>query len=209
MPSSNVTFAASATVHAQADKLDTVKAFFVDSANVAEKVNDTVQFFAIQYRNDTSKFRVFDTFRSDAERQTHLGGPVVGALNQHAPNLFTAAQADITPVSVVSNKVTAGVKPTVGVTLFVTPKPDQVDAFREFLVGAIPLVDQEDFTPFWYAVELADKSFGIIEFFADEASLEKHLAGGVKGALNQNADKFLTSLPEVKKIDVLSSYVKV
>ena len=54
--------------------------------------------------------------------------------------------------------------------------------------GAKLVAKTEANTLYWYALKKADGSFGIFDFFPDEAGRAEHFAGQVAAALNANAD---------------------
>jgi hypothetical protein len=58
-------------------------------------------------------------------------------------------------------------------------KPGKEGAVEEFLVSALPLVEQEPDTKPWFAVRFGPSSFGIIDAFPDEAARDAHLGGPV------------------------------
>jgi quinol monooxygenase YgiN len=84
-------------------------------------------------------------------------------------------------------------------------KPGQEDALQEFLLSALPLVEQEPDTKPWFAVRFGPSSFGIIDAFPDEAARTKHLEGPVGQALSERADELFASAPEISELDVLAN----
>lgn len=68
-------------------------------------------------------------------------------------------------------------------------KPGEDSNLTNFLTEGAKLVAQtEPNTLYWYALKQADGSFGIFDFFPNEASRGEHFAGKVAAALNANSD---------------------
>jgi quinol monooxygenase YgiN len=86
-------------------------------------------------------------------------------------------------------------------------KPGKEDAVREFLLSALPLVEQEPGTKPWLAVQFGPTTFGIIDAFPDEAARETHLDGPVGKALAQRADELFAVSPDISYLDVLADKV--
>lgn len=75
--------------------------------------------------------------------------------------------------------------------------------------GALPLVQAENGTLDWYAIEFPDtNSFGIVDFFATEMARNDHLNGKVASALFASAPKLFTATPEITKFDVVAATLK-
>jgi len=71
-------------------------------------------------------------------------------------------------------------------------KSGQDKELANFLIEGAKLVTQtEPNTLYWYALKKTDGSFGIIDFFPNEAGRSEHFAGKVAAALNSNADKLV------------------
>jgi quinol monooxygenase YgiN len=84
-------------------------------------------------------------------------------------------------------------------------KPGKESEVSSFLVGALPLVQQEPATTVWFALRLGPTTFGIFDAFPDEAGRQAHLAGKVAAALMAKASDLLAKAPVIEKIDVLAS----
>ncbi|OBA64491.1 antibiotic biosynthesis monooxygenase [Mycobacterium sp. 1100029.7] len=84
-------------------------------------------------------------------------------------------------------------------------KPGKEGAVEEFLLSALPLVEQEPGTKPWLAVRFSQSAFGIIDAFPDEAAREEHLGGPVGKALSEKADELFASPPAVSELDVLAN----
>jgi quinol monooxygenase YgiN len=86
-------------------------------------------------------------------------------------------------------------------------KPGKEDAVVEFLLSALPLVEQEPGTKPWFAVRFGPSTFGIIDAFPDQAARETHLTGPVGKALGERADELFATPPEISELDVLANKV--
>jgi quinol monooxygenase YgiN len=84
-------------------------------------------------------------------------------------------------------------------------KPGQEDAVKEFLLSALPLVEQEPGTAPWFAVRFGPSTYGIIDAFPDDDARKTHLNGPVGQALAARADELFISPPEVSELDVLAN----
>jgi quinol monooxygenase YgiN len=84
-------------------------------------------------------------------------------------------------------------------------KPGKEQEVEAFLLGGLPLVEQEPATAAWFALKLGPSSFGIFDAFDDEAGRDAHLNGQVAAALMARAGELLTSPPSINKVDVLAA----
>ena len=83
-------------------------------------------------------------------------------------------------------------------------KPGQEKALEDFLKGALPLANQEQFTPVWFALKLGPSTFGIFDAFADDSGRQAHLAGQIAAALMAKAGELLSQAPRIEQVDVLA-----
>ncbi|KAJ7476086.1 hypothetical protein FB451DRAFT_1557890 [Mycena latifolia] len=215
MPSSEVSLALFVPLVAKGDKVDDVSQFLAAGYDLVQAEPETIQWFGIKYSDHTPPtFAILDTFRAEGGRTAHLTGKVAEALMANAPTLLSAGPEIAQPV-VLANKVVEGTKSKtaglgVGLRVFITAKPDKVQTVREFLIGALPLVEAEAETPVWYALEFSGTAkFAIVDFFEGESGRNAHLAGKVAEALFANADALLSQPPDVVKFDVVAASVKV
>lgn len=84
-------------------------------------------------------------------------------------------------------------------------KPGKEGAVEEFLLSALPLVEQEPDTKPWLAVRFGPSTFGIIDAFPNEAARESHLGGAVGKALAEKADELFAAPPDISSLDVLAN----
>jgi quinol monooxygenase YgiN len=75
-------------LEAKPGKEQEVAAFLKQGLELANQEPTTPVWFAL--RLGPSTFGVFDSFRDEAGRQTHLNGPIAQALMTHAPSLLAA-----------------------------------------------------------------------------------------------------------------------
>jgi quinol monooxygenase YgiN len=84
-------------------------------------------------------------------------------------------------------------------------KPGKEQAVEEFLLSALPLVQQEPGTKPWLAVRFGPSTFGIIDAFPDEAARQAHLGGPVGKALKEKSDELFASPPDISSVDVIAN----
>lgn len=71
-------------------------------------------------------------------------------------------------------------------------KPGQESNLAEFLAGgAAAVAATEPLTLSWFAVRIDYTTFGIIDFFANQAGQDAHVAGQVAAALKAKADEMI------------------
>ena len=83
-------------------------------------------------------------------------------------------------------------------------KPGKEQEVADFLVSALPLVNQEPDTTAWFALKMCPSTFGIFDAFPNEQGREAHLNGAVAKALMAKASELLAKSPEIHKVDVLA-----
>jgi quinol monooxygenase YgiN len=83
-------------------------------------------------------------------------------------------------------------------------KPGQEQALESFLKSALPLANQEMFTPVWFALKLGPSTFGIFDAFADESGRKAHLTGQIAAALMAKAGELLSEPPRIEQVDILA-----
>jgi quinol monooxygenase YgiN len=95
----------------------------------------------------------------------------------------------------------------VKVALFVQleAKPGKEADVENFLLGGLPLVEEEPATTAWFAVRMGPSTFGIFDAFPDEAGRRAHLSGKVAAALMANAAELFSKPPAIEQIDVLAA----
>jgi len=97
----------------------------------------------------------------------------------------------------------------VKVALFVRleAKPGKEKDVESFLLGGLPLVEEEPATTAWFGIRLGPSTFGIFDAFPDEAGRQAHLSGKVAAALMANAAELFAEPPSIEKVDVIAAKV--
>jgi quinol monooxygenase YgiN len=83
-------------------------------------------------------------------------------------------------------------------------KPGKEQEVADFLVSALPLVNQEPETIAWFALRMSPNVFGIFDAFPNEQGRDAHLSGEVAKALMAKASELFATPPEIHKVDVLA-----
>lgn len=84
-------------------------------------------------------------------------------------------------------------------------KPGKEQEVEAFLLGGLPLVEQEPATVAWFGLKLGPSTYGIFDAFDDEAGRNAHLNGKVAAALMAQAGELFASPPSIVKVDVLAA----
>jgi quinol monooxygenase YgiN len=84
-------------------------------------------------------------------------------------------------------------------------KPGKENEVESFLKSGLPIVEGEPATTAWFALRLANSTFGIFDAFPDEAGRQAHLSGRVAAALMAHASELLAQPPSIEKLDVLAA----
>lgn len=83
-------------------------------------------------------------------------------------------------------------------------KPGKEKAVEDFLMGGLPIVQNEPGTMTWYAIKLGPSEFAIFDTFQDEDGRQAHLTGDVAKALMANASELLAERPSIGKAEVIA-----
>jgi quinol monooxygenase YgiN len=94
---------------------------------------------------------------------------------------------------------------TVGLVVRLEAKPGREADVKKFLEDGLAVVEEEPATTAWFAIQWGPSTFGIVDFFPDDAGREAHLSGRVAAALLQNAPALLAEPPGIEKVDVLAA----
>lgn len=84
-------------------------------------------------------------------------------------------------------------------------RPGKEKEVEAFLLGGLPLVEEEPGTVAWFGLKLGPSTFGIFDAFADEGGRDAHLNGKVAAALMAKAGELFASPPTIEKVDVLAA----
>jgi hypothetical protein len=84
-------------------------------------------------------------------------------------------------------------------------KPGKERDIEQFLLGGLPLVNDEPATTAWFGIRLGPSTYGIFDAFPDEKGRQAHLSGKVAAALMGKASELFAKPPAIEKIDVLAA----
>lgn len=93
----------------------------------------------------------------------------------------------------------------VGLFVRLEAKPGKEADVEQFLLGGLPIVQEEPATLAWFGLRLGPSTFGIFDAFPDEAGRQAHLSGRVAAALMAKAGELLSEPPSIEKVDVLAA----
>jgi quinol monooxygenase YgiN len=82
-------------------------------------------------------------------------------------------------------------------------KPGKEADVEAFLQKGLEMANQETTTPIWFALKIAERTYGVFDAFPDEAGRQAHLDGPIATALMGVADDLFTGPPQIGRIDVL------
>lgn len=82
-------------------------------------------------------------------------------------------------------------KEQIGLLVTLKAKPGKEKAVKDFLLGGLPIVNNEPGTESWYAFQINESTFGIYDTFTTEEGRQAHLTGDVAKALLANAGDLL------------------
>ncbi len=92
----------------------------------------------------------------------------------------------------------------VALSVVLKAKPGKEDDVAEFLRSARSVVDQEQGTRAWFALQFDESTFGIFDVFPDDDARKTHLSGGVGQALAAKGAELFSAEPDIKNVDVLA-----
>lgn len=92
----------------------------------------------------------------------------------------------------------------IGLLVRLSAKPGKESEVASFLASALPLANQEEATPVWFALRLGPSTFGIFDAFAEESGREAHLRGPIAAALMARAAELLSEPPQIERVDLLA-----
>ncbi|MDV6980019.1 putative quinol monooxygenase [Mycobacterium intracellulare] len=92
----------------------------------------------------------------------------------------------------------------VALSVIVQAKPGKEKDVADFLRGARSIVEQEQGTRAWFALQLDESTFGIFDVFPDDDARRTHLSGGVGQALAAQGEELFSAEPSIQNINVLA-----
>ena len=182
---------------------DDVEQFLASSLPLVNDESATVAWFAIRFGR--GEYGIFDVFPDEAGRAAHLSGPVSTALAQRTDELF-ASPPEIVTLDVLSDKLPSTTTETVtkGLLLTFDAKTGHEADVEKFLRDARPIVEEEDKTTAWFAIDVGDGRYGIFDVFPDNGGRFAHLAGRVPRELAKHALSLLGSFPDMDMLNVVA-----
>jgi quinol monooxygenase YgiN len=93
----------------------------------------------------------------------------------------------------------------VGLVVRIVAKAGKEETVAGFLKEALPLAQEESYTPAWFALRADASTFYIVDAFPSDDGRQKHLSGPIAAALMANAAELLREPPRIEKVDVLAS----
>ncbi|KAK0193995.1 hypothetical protein F5146DRAFT_414681 [Armillaria mellea] len=168
----------------------------------------TLQWFALQYDTSNPTYAIFDTFADEEGLKMHANGKIAEALGANSEALLREAP-QLGQIKMLASKVQHGVETVqVGLRCLLRAKSGKIDVVRNFLVNALPLIDEEEQTRIWYAFEFPETGlFGIVDFFLSDEGRQAHIQGKVATAMYAHADEYFTGEPDIVKVKVLAAKI--
>ncbi|MGI9556401.1 MAG: putative quinol monooxygenase [Solirubrobacterales bacterium] len=204
-------------LEARSGKEGELSEFLVGCAAIVQDTEpDTLLWSALQI--DATTFGVFDTYPHAEGRDAHVAGEVAAALKANAPDLVEGGWRDgvvsnVRHPSVLAAKVAPALPQRIEKALFIRlpASPGREAELSSFLSGAAALIEEtEPKTEYWFALQFDETTFGIFDFFTDQAGVDAHVAGEVAEALHANAADLVEGgwedgvLKNVTRLDVLT-----
>ena len=96
----------------------------------------------------------------------------------------------------------------IGLLVIMKAKAGKAEAVKNFLLGGLPLVNDEAETVSWFAFQIDENTYGIYDTFAVESGRTAHLKGEVAKALLANASELLENFnaeTDIKAINVVAA----
>lgn len=94
---------------------------------------------------------------------------------------------------------------SVALVVKLTAKDGMEEEVGSFLTGALELANQEAGTPVWLALRTDQQTFWIVDAFPGDSERQAHLNGPIAEALMANADRLLSSPPDIQPAEVLAA----
>ncbi|HEY7460777.1 MAG TPA: antibiotic biosynthesis monooxygenase [Gemmatimonadota bacterium] len=94
---------------------------------------------------------------------------------------------------------------SVGLFVRLEARPGKETEVAKFLLGGLPIVQDEPATTAWFAIRFGPSTFAIFDAFPDEAGRQAHLSGRVAAALMAKAPELLAEPPIIEKAQVLAA----
>jgi len=170
--------------------------FLVEGAGLVAKTEPKTLVWAGLKNKDG--MMIFDVFEDASGREAHFAGQVAAALKDNAGVLVQGGWdkgvlADVRNPKVLSAK-TSNNPSEMKIAMFVPfkAKAGQAIALADFLKSAAPMVEKtEPKTAYWFAIQISEDEFAVIDFFADQSGVDAHFGGKVAAALKANSEALI------------------
>lgn len=181
-----------------------IEEFLGSALPLVRQEGGTTAWFGVRFGR--GEYGIVDVFPDEAARQAHLEGAVAAALMSRADELF-AAPPDIAHCDVLAHKLPAhkAAPVTKAVLLELQAKAGSEAELASFLRAAQPLVEEEEGTLAWFAIQLAPDRCAIFDVFPDNGARFAHLTGQVPRELAKKALALLGGFPDLQLLDVTAS----
>jgi len=94
---------------------------------------------------------------------------------------------------------------TAGLLVRFEAKLGREQEVARFLRGALSLAQAEPATTVWFGTQMWPSTFGIFDALPSELGRQAHLAGNITAVLAAKTPDLLAHLPNIEKVDVLTS----
>ena len=190
-------------------------------ALVKKNEPDTLFWTALSSKNQ-NQVVIFDGFETESARNAHFAGDIPAALKAKSAELIQngwekGVVANIHNATVVVKKAMTGVTLPVKLATFIPlkAKKGKEKALAEFLaMGAHTVTKTEPNTLYWFGLHFGDNTFGILDFFPDQAAGDEHFKGKVAAYLKMHADHLLEGgweegvIKHIQYFDVVHFFVR-
>ena len=92
----------------------------------------------------------------------------------------------------------------VALSVILKAKPGKEKDVAVFLRDARAVVEQEQGTRAWFALQYDESTYGVFDVFPDDDARRTHLAGGVGQALAARGAELFSAEPNIQSVDVLA-----
>ena len=87
-------------------------------------------------------------------------------------------------------------------------KPGKEKELEDFLIGALPMAQNEPGTIHWFALRIGPSTFGIFDTFEKEEARQAHLSGPIAASLIARVPELLSQPPVIEQVDLLAVKAK-
>ncbi|MEO1012901.1 MAG: hypothetical protein AAFX53_16500 [Bacteroidota bacterium] len=209
------------SIRANQGRAEALRDFLIAGALVVKETEPgTLLWTALQF--DENTFAIFDTYPNPEAKAAHFQGKVAAALAEKAPLLIEGGWEDgvlknVEHPKILGAKVAPKLPDRVAKAMFVrfTANKGKEEELAEFLFNGAAIIEEtEPKTLYWYALQINDNTFAVIDFFADQAGIDAHLSGDVAVALSEKASELVEAgwekgiMEKVKPFEVLTITAK-